>query len=390
MVAAAFSAKQTSSKRTGLQWPIDAGLAIPVFALFALSLIMVFSASMNSQSLEQGPTLSVLMQQGIIMSLAIAIMLGASRLPLDLIQRMGPLLVIASLIVLALLLVPGVGVEVWGSVRWIRVGPVNLQPSEFAKVFLIIYIAGYLTRKKDNLARFSEGILTISIVLGAFGALLLLEPDFGSTVVIVATAFAMLFLGGIRWLHFTLIIGVAAMGAVLLISFASYRLARISAFMDPWADPMNKGYQLIQSYIAFGRGGWTGIGLGESIQKLNYLPAAKTDFLFAVISEELGFVGIVCVLGLFMALIWRAFELSRRAESAGNLFACRLAQGIALLIAIQVLINAGVNMGLLPTKGLTLPFISQGGSSLLASSLAMGLLFAVARETTPVAGRKKR
>ncbi|HBE93068.1 MAG TPA: putative lipid II flippase FtsW [Gammaproteobacteria bacterium] len=390
MVAAAFSAKQTSSKRTGLQWPIDAGLAIPVFALFAVSLIMVFSASMNSQSLEQGPTLSVLMQQGIIMSLAIAIMLGASRLPLDLIQRMGPLLVIASLIVLALLLVPGVGVEVWGSVRWIRVGPVNLQPSEFAKVFLIIYIAGYLTRKKDNLARFSEGILTISIVLGAFGALLLLEPDFGSTVVIVATAFAMLFLGGIRWLHFTLIIGVAAMGAVLLISFASYRLARISAFMDPWADPMNKGYQLIQSYIAFGRGGWTGIGLGESIQKLNYLPAAKTDFLFAVISEELGFVGIVCVLGLFMALIWRAFELSRRAESAGNLFACRLAQGIALLIAIQVLINAGVNMGLLPTKGLTLPFISQGGSSLLASSLAMGLLFAVARETTPVAGRKKR
>ena len=390
MVAAAFSAKQTSSKRTGLQWPIDAGLAIPVFALFAVSLIMVFSASMNSQSLEQGPTLSVLMQQGIIMSLSIAIMLGASRLPLDLIQRMGPLLVIASLIVLALLLVPGVGVEVWGSVRWIRVGPVNLQPSEFAKVFLIIYIAGYLTRKKDNLARFSEGILTISIVLGAFGALLLLEPDFGSTVVIVATAFAMLFLGGIRWLHFTLIIGVAAMGAVLLISFASYRLARISAFMDPWADPMNKGYQLIQSYIAFGRGGWTGIGLGESIQKLNYLPAAKTDFLFAVISEELGFVGIVCVLGLFMALIWRAFELSRRAESAGNLFACRLAQGIALLIAIQVLINAGVNMGLLPTKGLTLPFLSQGGSSLLASSLAMGLLFAVARETTPVAGRKKR
>ena len=390
MVAAAFSAKQTTSKSTGLQWPLDPALAIPVFALFGMSLIMVFSASMNSQSLEQGPNISVLLQQGIIMSLAIAIMLGAARLPLDLVQRMGPVLVVASLFILALLLVPGVGIEVWGSVRWIRVGPINLQPSEFAKVFLIIYIAGYLTRRKDDLMHFSKGIMTISIVLGAFGALLLMEPDFGSTVVIVAAAVAMLFLGGIRWLHFFMIIGVAALGAVLLISFASYRLARVSAFMDPWADPMNKGYQLIQSYIAFGRGGWTGIGLGESIQKLNYLPAARTDFLFAVISEELGFIGIVVVLGLFMALIWRAFELSRRAESAGNLFACRLAQGIALLIAIQVLINTGVNMGLLPTKGLTLPFLSQGGSSLLASSLAMGLLFAVARETTPVAGRKKR
>ena len=390
MVAAAFSAKPASKKSKPLQWSLDAALAIPVFALFGISLVMVFSASMNSQALEQGPTLSALVQQGIIMVLALVLMLGTSRLPLVLVQRMGPLLVVASLFVLALILVPGVGYEAWGAVRWIQLGPTTLQPSEFAKVFLIVYIAGYLTRKKDDLVRFNEGILAISIVLGAFGALLLMEPDFGSTVVIVATAFAMLFLGGIRWLHFFLIIGVAALGAVLLISFASYRLARVSAFMDPWADPMNKGYQLIQSYIAFGRGGWTGIGLGESIQKLNYLPAAKTDFLFAVISEELGFVGVAVVLGLFMALIWRAFELSRRAESAGNLFACRLAQGIALLIAIQVLINTGVNMGLLPTKGLTLPFLSQGGSSLLASSMAMGLLFAVARETTPVAGRKKR
>ncbi|MEA1889192.1 MAG: putative lipid II flippase FtsW, partial [Pseudomonadota bacterium] len=306
-----------------------------------------------------------------------------------LVEKAGPLLVLMSMLVLALILVPGVGTEVWGSVRWIKLGPLNFQPSEFAKVFLIIYIAGFLTRKQEEMRIFSQGILIVSIVLAVFGGLLLMEPDFGSTVVIVATVFGMMYLGGIRYLHFFMILGTAVVGGVLLVTVAAYRMQRITGFMDPWSDPMNKGYQLIQSYIAFGRGGWSGIGLGESIQKLNYLPAARTDFLFAVIGEELGFIGVMLVLGLFIALIWHAFSLSRRAESLGNLFASRLAQGIGLLIAIEVLINTGVNMGVLPTKGLPLPFISQGGSSLLASSMAMGLLLAVARETTPKPGRKR-
>jgi cell division protein FtsW len=365
------------------------GLLIPIIGLFGLSIVMVFSASMSASSMEQGPALSVLRQQSLFVMLAVILMMAVSRIPLRLVEKAGPLLVIMSMLVLSAILLPAVGTEVWGAVRWIKLGPVNIQPSEFAKVFLIIYIAGFLTRKREEMRIFSQGILIVAIVLALFGGLLLMEPDFGSTVVIVATVFGMMFLGGIRYLHFFMILGIAVAGGVLLVTFAAYRMQRIVGFMDPWSDPMNKGYQLIQSYIAFGRGGWSGIGLGESIQKLNYLPAARTDFLFAVIGEELGFIGVLVVLGLFAALIWHAFSLSRRAESLGNLFACRLAQGIGLLIAIEVLINTGVNMGVLPTKGLPLPFISQGGSSLLASSMAMGLLLAVARETTPQPGRKR-
>jgi len=344
---------------------------------------------MSASSMEQGPALSVLRQQSFFVFLAAMMMMLVSRIPLNLVEKAGPILVLLSMFVLALILIPGIGTEVWGSVRWVKVGPISLQPSEFAKIFLVIYIAGFLTRKQGEMRFFSQGILIVSIVLAVFGGLLLMEPDFGSTVVIVATVFGMMFLGGIRYLHFFIILGSAVLGGILLVSAAAYRMQRITGFMDPWSDPLNKGYQLIQSYIAFGRGGWSGIGLGESIQKLNYLPAARTDFLFAVIGEELGFLGVMLVLGLFIALIWHAFSLSRRAESLGNLFACRLAQGVGLLIAIEVLINTGVNMGVLPTKGLPLPFISQGGSSLLASSMAMGLLFAVARETTPKPGRKR-
>jgi len=389
MPAAAHAVKSVAKQQLPAATAFDQGLAIPVLALLALSLVMVFSASMNSQMLERGPALSVVLQQGILLAVAGVLIALTARLPLRLVQAAGPLLVLAAIISLALILVPGVGVEVYGAVRWYRIGPVHLQPSEFAKIFLIIYIAGYLTRKKDELVRFNQGILVVALVVGVFGALLLMEPDFGSTVVMVLTVVGMLFLGGIRYRHFFASVAVAGLGGAMLVSLASYRMDRIVAFMDPWADPMNKGYQLIQSYIAFGRGGWTGIGLGESIQKLNYLPAARTDFLFAVIGEELGFVGVVTVLALFFALIWRAFTLARRAEMLGDLFACRLAQGIGLLLAVEVLINAGVNMGVLPTKGLTLPLISQGGSSLLATSLAIGLLFAVARETTPVAGKRR-
>jgi cell division protein FtsW len=384
--AHAVKARQVASSVTPVA---DMGLVLPITALLGLSLVMVFSASMNASSLEQGPALSVLAQQGVLVMLGVVVMLIVAAVPLRMVQAAGPVLMVLSMLSLAVVLLPGVGVEVWGSVRWIRIGPVNLQPSEFAKVFMIIYIAGYLTRRKDELHEFNKGILIVGSVLTMFGFLLLLEPDFGSTVVLVLTVLGMMFLGGIRYLHFSLVMLIVAIGGGLLVMLAEYRLARVASFMDPWADPMNKGYQLIQSYIAFGRGGWSGIGLGESIQKLNYLPAARTDFLFAVIGEELGFIGVLVVLGLFFALIWRAFALSRRAESLGNLFACRLAQGIALLIAIEVLINVGVNMGVLPTKGLTLPFISQGGSSLIATCMAMGLLIAVSRETTPQPGRKR-
>ena len=243
MASHAVKATMPAGRTTANQ---EFGLLIPIIALLGLSIVMVFSASMSASSLEQGPALSVLRQQSLFVFLAVMLMIAVSRIPLSLVEKSGPLLVILSMLVLAAILLPGVGTEVWGSVRWIKLGPVNLQPSEFAKVFLIIYIAGFLTRKKEEMRIFSQGILIVAIVLAMFGGLLLMEPDFGSTVVIVATVFGMMFLGGSREFHFVMILGIAVMGGVVLVSVAAYRMLRVGGFMDPWSDPRNKGYQLIQ------------------------------------------------------------------------------------------------------------------------------------------------
>ena len=259
----------------------------------------------------------------------------------------------------------------------------RLQPAELTKVLMVVYVAGYLVRKREELGQFTQGIVMVSLVLAVLAGLLLLQPDFGSVVVISVTVMAMLFLGGVRFWHFLLCVVFGCALLALLVWVEPYRLQRIMSFMNPWSDPFDTGFQLVQALIAFGRGEWMGVGLGASIQKLYYLPHASNDFLLAVVAEELGLIGVCMVVALFGIVLWRAFAIARRAERLGLFYAARLAEGMSLLLAVQAMINMGVNMGLLPTKGLTLPLMSYGGSSMLATSFALGLLFAVDRATQP-------
>jgi cell division protein FtsW len=295
-------------------------------------------------------------------------------------EKAGPYLLLIGIVALSVVLLPGIGAHVNGSSRWIRLGIVNLQPSEFMKIFTVVYVAGYLVRKQESLKNFTQGIVMVSLVVAVIGALLLMEPDMGSLVVITVTVFAMLFLGGVRFWHFLMVLGAGVASMILLTIVSPYRMARATSFMDPFADPFNTGFQLVQALIAFGRGEWFGVGLGASVQKLFYLPAAHTDFVFAVMAEELGLLAVLGMMVLFGIILVRAFAIARQAEAAGQIYGARLAQGIGLLLGGQGMINMGVNMGLLPTKGLTLPFVSYGGSSMLASCIAMGLLLLIGRE----------
>ncbi|MFL6646725.1 MAG: putative lipid II flippase FtsW, partial [Sulfurifustaceae bacterium] len=296
-------------------------------------------------------------------------------------EALGPYLLLAGLAALVLVLLPGIGMHVNGSSRWLRLGVVTVQPSELMKLFMIVYVAGYLVRKQEELRKFTQGILMVGIVVAIVGVLLLQEPDLGSVVVICVTVLTMLFLGGVRFWHFMLVVAAGVGGMVVLTLIAPYRMNRVTSFLDPWADPYNTGFQLVQALIAFGRGEWLGVGLGASVQKLSYLPAAHTDFLMAVIAEELGLAGVIGVIALYAIVLTRAFAIARQAETAGQTYGARLAQGLGVLLVVQAMINLGVNMGLLPTKGLTLPFVSYGGSSIIVCCTAVGLLLLIERES---------
>jgi len=361
--------------------PVDFWLVGSVAALIALGVIMVYSASIAFATREHGLSTYYLLRHGAHLSLGLGLLWLMSRLRVRTWERAGPTLLLMGLVLLVLVLLPGIGMNINGSSRWIRIGILNLQPSEFMKLFMVIYAAGYLVRKQEALRNFTHGILMLSIVLAVVGTLLLQEPDMGSVVVISLTVFTMLFLGGVRFWHFGLVVAAGLGGMALLTFLAPYRMSRVTSFLDPWADPLASGFQLVQALIAFGRGEWFGVGLGGSVQKLSYLPAAHTDFLFAVLAEELGLVGVLAVIALFGIFVVRAFAIARAAESAGQIYGARLAQGIGLLIGYQAMINMGVNMGLLPTKGLTLPLVSYGGSSMVATLMAIGLLLRVERET---------
>jgi cell division protein FtsW len=278
---------------------------------------------------------------------------------------------------LALVLVPGVGREVNGSRRWIPLLVANFQPSELMKLFVTMYVADYTMRKAALLNNFTRGFLPMLIVMLAVGGLLLREPDFGAFAVIAAIAISILWLGGINGRIFLGLLLLLVVGFVLLIWSSPYRLQRIVGFMDPWADPFGKGYQLSHALIAFGRGEWFGVGLGASVEKLLYLPEAHTDFLLAVIAEELGFVGVLTVVGLFAWLVLRAFGIGKEAIANERYFSSLLAQGIGIWLGVQGIINMGVNMGLLPTKGLTLPLLSFGGSGILANCIALAVLLRI-------------
>jgi cell division protein FtsW len=274
-------------------------------------------------------------------------------------------------------LIPHVGRSVNGAQRWLPLGPVNLQPSEAMKLLAVLYAADYTTRKLDAMSSFRRGFLPMAAVILLVGFLLLREPDFGAFVVIAAITFGILFLGGINVRLFALLTLVAVVGFALLITFSEYRRQRILGFMDPWQDPLGKGYQLSHALIAFGRGEWFGVGLGASVEKLFYLPEAHTDFLLAVIAEELGFFGVLAVLVLFALLVQRAFAVGRQALLIDRVYSGLVAQGIGIWLGFQAFINMGVNMGLLPTKGLTLPLMSFGGSGIAANCVALAILMRV-------------
>ncbi|MDH3513254.1 MAG: putative lipid II flippase FtsW [Gammaproteobacteria bacterium] len=378
MSAAVMTADARSGGRARPVW--DSWLLGSTFILLAAGLIMVYSSSIAYADREMGNSAYFLVRHVCYTILGLLLMAFTMRTRVRWWQKMGPFLLLVGIISLFVVLVPGVGAHVNGSTRWIRLGAVNLQPSEFMKIFTVVYVAGYLVRKQETLRNFTQGIVMISLVVAIIGALLLMEPDMGSLVVISVTVFAMLFLGGVRFWHFMMVLGAAVGSMVLLTIVSPYRMARATSFMDPFADPYNTGFQLVQALIAFGRGEWFGAGLGASVQKLFYLPAAHTDFVFAVIAEELGLVAVLAMMALFAIIIVRAFAIARQAEAVGQVYSARLAQGIGLLLGGQAMINMGVNMGLLPTKGLTLPFVSYGGSSMVASCIAMGLLLLIGRE----------
>ncbi len=275
---------------------------------------------------------------------------------------------------------PGVGKTVNGSTRWLPLGVFSLQVSEFAKLCMAIYLAGYLVRRGREVRESFRGFLKPIAVLSIASLLLLLEPDFGAAVILMSMGMGMLFLGGVRLGQFGLLL-LLVLGALSVLAISSpYRMERLTAFLNPWADPFDSGFQLTQALIAIGRGSWFGEGLGSSIQKLFYLPEAHNDFLFAVLAEELGLFGVVAVVGLYAYVLWRCFAVGAAAEQRGHFFGGYLAYGLGIWLGLQAFINMGVNMGILPTKGLTLPLMSAGGSSLLAMSAAIGLLLRIHRE----------
>ena len=367
----------------------DPALACAVVVLALLGAIMVGSASItiaDRQTLGAEPLAYLYRHLGAL-ALGGVGMAVAMLLPTELWYRLNWVLLVAALALLVVVLIPSIGHTVNGSRRWILVGPVTVQASEAARLFLLLYIASYSVRRADELASTVQGLLKPLLVIGVAALLLLLEPDFGASVVLAATTFGVLFIAGARLRDFlaATLAGGLALGAL---AFSSpYRLERLTKFLDPWADPYAGGFQLTQSLIAIGRGEWLGVGLGESVQKLFYLPEAHTDFVFAVLVEELGFVGASLVIALFAVVVYRAVMLGRAAIRSGMPFQAYVATGIGLMLGFEAFVNIGVNSGLLPTKGLALPLLSYGRSSTVVTMIALGLLFRIHRE---VHGGQKR
>ncbi|HEY9397976.1 MAG TPA: putative lipid II flippase FtsW [Burkholderiales bacterium] len=358
----------------------DNGLVWSALLLLVIGLVMVYSASISTAEASRYTANSstwFLIRQSIFLLVGVIAASVAFQVPMRVWQRMAPWIFFVGLIALALVLIPGVGKEVNGARRWISFGIVNLQPSEFMKLAAVLYAADYTVRKSALMHSLKQGLLPMLAVMLMVGWLLLQEPDFGAFVVIVSIAMAVLFLGGMNVKWFAGLLLMCAFGFVALVLASPYRLQRLFGFMDPWADAFGKGYQLSHALIAFGRGEWLGVGLGASVEKLFYLPEAHTDFLLAVIAEELGFIGVAIVIGLFAWLVLRAFAIGRQAVSLERPFAALVAHGIGTWICVQSFINMGVNMGVLPTKGLTLPLMSFGGSGILANCVALAVLLRI-------------
>ena len=358
----------------------DEVLAWVVLAMLAFGLVMVYSASIATAEASKftgyQPTY-YLVRQAIFILAGFVAGVMAFQVPLQNWQKLAPYLFMGGVLLLVVVLIPGIGREVNGSRRWLSLFVINLQPSELMKLFAVLYAADYTVRKgalKDHLVK---AFWPMFLVMVLVGALLLQEPDMGAFVVICAIAICTLFLGGFNIKVFGGLVFALPLAFAGLILSSPYRMQRVTGFMNPWSDPFGKGYQLSHSLIAFGRGEWFGVGLGASVEKLFYLPEAHTDFLLAVIAEELGFAGVCAVIVLFGALLMRAFAIGRQSAFLDRQFAALVAQGIAVWLGVQAMINIGVNMGLLPTKGLTLPFLSFGGSGVVVNCVAAAILLRI-------------
>ncbi|HEX8740950.1 MAG TPA: putative lipid II flippase FtsW [Casimicrobiaceae bacterium] len=365
----------------------DVSLVWTVLLLLAFGLVMVYSASIATAEASARTGYHAwyfLVRHAVFLAVGLGIAFVAFQVPVKVWQQFAAWLFVASAALLVLVLVPGIGRAVNGSRRWLSLFVVNIQPSEFMKLAVVVYAASYAVRKAAFLhaeqplrMTVLRGFAPLSAVMVAVGGLLLLEPDFGALVVILAIAFGILFLGGLDWRLLAGLVVLMPVALAGIVIAAPYRVQRLAVFLDPWSDPMHRGYQLSHSLIAFGRGEWFGVGLGSSVEKLLYLPEAHTDFLLAVIAEELGFVGVLAVILLFAWLLYRAWAIGRLAARLERPFAALCAQGIGIWLGVQAFINMGVNMGVLPTKGLTLPLLSFGGSGIVANCIALALLLRI-------------
>jgi cell division protein FtsW len=373
-----LAASLTSRRHALLEY--DEILSWITIALLAFGLVMVYSASIATAEASKATGFQpayYLVRHGLYIFVGIVAGVMAFQISLDNWQRLAPYLFLLGVALLILVLIPGIGREVNGSRRWLSLFVINLQPSELIKLFAVLYAADYTVRKGLLNYHWGRAFLPMFAVMALVGWLLLLEPDMGSFVVICIVAICILFLGGFNIKVFAGLVIALPIAFASLIFSSPYRMQRVVSFMDPWSDPYGKGYQLSHALIAFGRGEWFGVGLGGSLQKLFYLPEAHTDFLLAVIAEELGLVGVCMVILLFAGLIIRAFAIGRQAANLDRQFAALVAQGIAVWLGVQAMINIGVNTGVLPTKGLTLPFLSFGGSSVVVSCIAAALLLRI-------------
>ncbi len=359
----------------------DPLLVAVTVALLIIGYVMVVSSSLHLGEETKQDSFYYPIRQLVHIFLGLVLAFGVTRISMEVWAKLDVQLFMLGLVLLVIILIPGLGVKVNGSIRWLSIGGFRMQVSEVVKFFSVIYMAGYVTRHEQNLQGSAYGIIKPLLLFSIACILLLLEPDFGSSVVILMIAMGMMFLGGARLQQFIILLALVATLAVSLVVVAPYRMARLVSFIDPFKDYLNSGYQLAQALIAFGQGEWFGLGLGSGIQKLFYLPEAHTDFLFSVIAEETGLAGVITVICLYALLIWRAFTIAIAAEKADQQFSAFIAYGLAIWLGFQSFVNIGVNMGILPTKGLTLPLMSYGGSSMMVMCCGIALLFRVYSET---------